>query len=244
MKKQKGIRLSNIIKEFSRFANQYDQYNIIQKKVAKTLVKKLPFVKYKNILDIGCGSGTIFKNLKKEGIYFDKLTVLDSSQNMLNIHPKTNKIEKIYGDFNTQDFMKSLHLEEYDILLSSSSLQWSKDLDFTFNSLSALSKKAYLAIFTSDTFKTLHKIAKVDSPIYSSKEIEKSISKYYEDVNFELHTYTLYFDTVRKMFQYIKKSGVSTGEKKLSYKEMKILMQSYPLDYLEFEVLFIEAKKH
>ena len=244
MKKQKGIRLSNIIKEFSRFANQYDQYNIIQKKVAKTLVKKLPFVKYKNILDIGCGSGTIFKNLKKEGIYFDKLTVLDSSQNMLNIHPKTNKIEKICGDFNTQDFMKSLHLEEYDILLSSSSLQWSKDLDFTFNALSSLSKKAYFAIFTSGTFKTLHNIAKVDSPIYSSKEIKKSILKYYEDVNFELHTYTLYFDTVRKMFQYIKKSGVSTGEKKLSYKEMKILMQSYPLDYLEFEVLFIEAKKH
>jgi len=43
------------------------------------------------------------------------------------------------------------------------------------------------------------------------------------------------------MFRYIKKSGVSGGEKQLSYKQIKHLMKAYPLDYLEFEVLFIKA---
>jgi malonyl-CoA O-methyltransferase len=43
------------------------------------------------------------------------------------------------------------------------------------------------------------------------------------------------------MFKYIKKSGVSGGEKRLGYKEMKVLMELYPLNYLEFEVLFVEA---
>jgi malonyl-CoA O-methyltransferase len=43
------------------------------------------------------------------------------------------------------------------------------------------------------------------------------------------------------MFRYIKKSGVSGGEKQLSYKQMKMLMEKYPLNYLEFEVLFVEA---
>lgn len=43
------------------------------------------------------------------------------------------------------------------------------------------------------------------------------------------------------MFKYIKKSGVSGGEKQLSYKETKQLMHTYPLSYLEFEVLFVEG---
>jgi len=43
------------------------------------------------------------------------------------------------------------------------------------------------------------------------------------------------------MFRYIKKSGVSGGEKQLNYQQMKRLMENYPLNYLEFEVLFVEA---
>jgi len=41
------------------------------------------------------------------------------------------------------------------------------------------------------------------------------------------------------MFKYIKRSGVSGGKKQLNYKQMKKIMQNYPLDYLEFEVLFV-----
>jgi malonyl-CoA O-methyltransferase len=44
------------------------------------------------------------------------------------------------------------------------------------------------------------------------------------------------------MFNYIKKSGVSGGEKQLTYKQTKQLMKNYPLNYLEFEVLFVKAK--
>jgi malonyl-CoA O-methyltransferase len=43
------------------------------------------------------------------------------------------------------------------------------------------------------------------------------------------------------MLNYIKKSGVSGGEKKLTYKQVKNLIKNYPLDYLEFEVLFVDA---
>jgi malonyl-CoA O-methyltransferase len=46
------------------------------------------------------------------------------------------------------------------------------------------------------------------------------------------------------MFQYIKRSGVSGGEKQLGFKEIKVLMNSYPLDYLEFEVLFVNTVSH
>jgi len=103
-----------------------------------------------------------------------------------------------------------------------------------------LASKAVFSIFTSNTFKTLHHTANLQSPIYSADTVKETINRYY-DANFELREYRLSFESVRDMFNYIKKSGVSGGEKQLSYKQIKHLMNSYPLDYLEFEVLFVEA---
>ena len=234
--------MSNVIEEFSRFAHQYDQHNIIQAKVAKIVVNTLPLNAYNRVLDIGCGSGEVFKNLKDHDISFEELIAFDSSQPMLDIHSTEKKVIKVCADFNDKNFLKTLPFETYDLLLSSSALQWSRDLDFTLEKLATLSKTFHAAVFTSGTFKTLHQVANIKSPIYSAKIVQENILKHYSDVSFELHHFTLSFESTREMFRYIKKSGVSSGEKKLSYKETKQLMEKYPLDHLEFEVLFIEAK--
>jgi len=234
--------MSNVIQEFSRFAHQYDRYNVIQAQVANTLAEKVPIGNYSAILDIGCGSGEVFRNLQKKIIMPEYFVVLDSSEKMLDIHPETKCITKVCADFNDKNFLDALPAKHYDLLLSSSALQWSEDLDFTLEELSKLSNTFYAAIFTSGTFKTLHQVANINSPIYSAETLQENISKHYSDVSFVLHHYTLVFDSVREMFQYIKKSGVSSGEKKLSYKQTKHLMENYPLNHLEFEVLFVEAR--
>ena len=232
---------SKIIKEFARFAHQYDTYNVIQAEVAKALVDRLPIQKYASILDIGCGSGEVYKNVLKKEIQFETFIALDASKEMLDLHPTEAKIRKYTADFNeTKTYDKVEILADEALLLSSSSLQWSKDLDFVFSQLSKKSSKAYFAIFTANTFKTLHQTAELRSPIYSEKVLKEVIQKYYQ-ASFETQVYRLAFKTVRDMFNYIKKSGVSGGEQQLSYKQIKQLMRSYPLDYLEFEVLFVEA---
>jgi len=236
------VFMSMIIKEFSRFAHQYEQHNMIQVQVAKRVIEKLPKNSYGTVLDIGCGSGQIFRNIEENHIDFKSFTAFDSSDTMLALHPDSLNIEKICGNFNSKTFTSDLDKKAYDLVLSSSALQWSSDLDFTIGTIASLSNTFHAALFTSNTFKTLHATANVSSPIYSAEEVQKTIERHYEDVNFELHTYSLEFDSVREMFRYIKKSGVSSGEKKLSYQETKSLMQSYPLDHLEFEVLFVEAK--
>jgi len=230
----------NVIEEFSRFANLYETHNIIQQQVAKKLVDMIEYKNYKRILDIGCGSGSIYKNIIQSSIKFEEFVVADLSNEMLDIHPSSSKLEKIYFDFNDINSFEYIKDKQYNIVISSSALQWSQDLDMTLKEISQLSNNFYFAFFTSNTFKTLHKVAGVKSPIYSKYFIKKYINKYY-DASFELINYQLDFDSVYDMLRYIKQSGVSGGKKQLSYKEIKQVIADYPLDYLEFEVLFIKG---
>jgi len=233
--------MSNAMNEFSRFAHQYDQHNMIQAEVAKRLISGLTGNHYQTIIDLGCGSGAVYKNIQEQKITYERFIALDSAEEMLAIHPSDKKIQKLHADFNQQATYEHLgYLKEEVTLFSASALQWSKDLDFVFTQLSSLARKAHFAIFTSGTFHALHKTAGIKSPIYTKEQLQEVIGRYYA-ATFIRKSYRLEFKTVRDMFRYIKKSGVSGGEKQLSYKQMKMLMEKYPLNYLEFEVLFVEA---
>jgi len=230
----------NVIKEFSRFANSYETLNRVQKDVAKELISLLDRKEYRDILDIGSGTGAIYRELLNQNISFKNFIALDFSSNMLNLHPSSSNIEKICLDFNNKkSFRKLLN---YDLVISSSALQWSLDLDFTLREISYLSNHFYFAIFTSNTFKSLHKVANIESPIYSKDRIYNVLNRYYTVTNSYTQEYKLYFNDVFEMLRYIKRSGVSGGKKQLSMKDIKRVVKKYPLDYLEFEVLFIRAK--
>ena len=227
----------NIVQEFSRFANQYESYNIVQSQVADKLISMVAKQHYSSVIDIGCGSGSIYKNMLKHKISFDSFTALDLSKEMLKIHPSSLNIEKICFDFNNKEDFKKLD-SNYELLLSSSALQWSEDLEMTIKETLKLSSNYYLSFFTSNTFATLHQIAGIKSPIYSQEQIKETITRY-TNCSFETVEYRLPFDSVKDMFKYIKRSGVSGGKKQLNYKQMREIMQNYPLEYLEFEVLFV-----
>jgi len=240
---QVARQTSSVVQEFSRFAHEYDTYNMIQAKVATALVSILPKQSYKNIIDIGCGSGEVYKNLQAQAIETERFVGLDSSSEMLTLHPENARVTTICVNFNEKDFLKEIPKFEYDLVLSSSALQWSTNLSYTLGNLSTLSPHFYGAVFTSGTFKTLHQTGNVKSPIYSVDTVQDAIKTYYSNVHFKVQHYRLEFESTRDMFKYIKQSGVSSGERKLSYKQTKELMETYPLNYLEFEVLFIDAKK-
>ncbi len=230
----------NVIDEFSRFANLYDTYNIIQSKVAKKVVSMIDNKNYNSILDMGCGSGLIYKEIIKCGLYFENFIALDFSKEMLNIHPNSTKIKKLHFNFNNRDDFLNLKQNRYDCVISSSALQWSLDLDMSLKEISKLSNRFYISFFTSNTFFSLHKVAGIKSPIYAEDTIKSVVRKYF-NASFEIVDYKLEFSNVHKMLRYIKRSGVSGGKKRLSYKEIKKILEHYPLNYLEFEVLFINA---
>lgn len=114
-------------------------------------------------------------------------------------------------------------------------------MDFTLSNLARISNNFYGALFTDNTFKTIHETAGILSPIYDIDTIKRSFDRFYKDTNYEIVSYKLFFDSKKDLFDYIKKSGVSGGEKRLSISQTKKLINEYSIDYLEFEVVFITA---
>ncbi|MDP1783849.1 MAG: methyltransferase domain-containing protein [Sulfuricurvum sp.] len=222
--------------EFSRYASQYGRHNVIQTKVAQKLISDTQDAP-KKILDLGCGNGTLFSCIDWE---YESFIGIDFSESMLSHHPKGSNVTLMLGDFNDPALFEKLSSMTFDRLYSASALQWADDLDAVFKSIHALNSSVSLAIFTSGTFKTLYETAGLSPILKSSDEVIECAGRHFT-AEFEIVRYVLEFDTVREMFRYIKRSGVSAGRRVLDFAQTKRLMETYPLGYLEFEVVFITS---
>ena len=226
----------SIKSEFSKHANKYNNNNIIQQIIAKSLVRELK-TKPKKILELGCGSGQVFNHINWQ---VDFYKAIDFSPQMCELHPKNRNVEVKCHDFDTKEFLDEIKNDTYDIVLSASALQWSKDLAKIIKSLSYITKEINAVLFTSNTFKTIQTITNSKSPILNEIEIKKAFSKYF-NCEFETIMYKLEFNNKKDLFNYIKNSGVSGGSNILDFKSAKKLYKEYDLNYLEFEVIFIKT---
>ena len=96
--------MSKVQKEFSKHAKEYNHYNIIQQIVSKALVRELSF-KPKRILELGCGSGQVFKNIDFD---FEYYKAIDFSQDMCDIHPQKESLEIVCLDFDSEEFYNNI----------------------------------------------------------------------------------------------------------------------------------------
>ncbi len=210
---------------FEKFAHKYLEYNVIQKKIIQ---KYLPFLKSR-IVDLGCGSEGLCKYKK-----FDFYLGIDMSDKMLELNPcNTLKL-----DFNTKECFEVIKNYDFEQIVSFSSLQWAKDLDFVFKEIKNLKKDYLLAIFTSNTFKSLHKELNIKSPIYSKEQILKS-SKILNP-KIEILNYKMTFSSAKEIFEYIKFSGVR-GNVKCNVSLMKKFFREFPIDFLEYEIVVLKG---
>lgn len=222
--------------EFSRYASQYGTYNVIQLKVAEKLVADTLGQPHR-ILDLGCGNGTLYSRICWK---VESFLGVDFSESMLSHHPDSANVELMLGDFNDSALFERLRRESYDRIYSASALQWADDLDSVFASIAAMSTPVSLAIFTSGTFKKLYETAGLSPILKSSDDVMRIASRHF-NAKYEIVRYSLEFDSVREMFRYIKRSGVSGGRRVLNFSQTKVLMENYPLAFLEFEVIFITS---
>jgi malonyl-CoA O-methyltransferase len=169
-------------KVFNRYAKTYDQYSSLQDKISDNLFKKLDLIdiRPKVILDLGCGTGRNGKILKDK---YKKIRLInyDFSINML--HEAKNKqhnlFNKILGISNSAFVcgdIEELSFPEktFDIIWSTSSLQWVNNLSETFKRIQSTLKPGGLFIFSTFGPNTLFEL----------KSITKKISNYQKTNDF------------------------------------------------------------
>jgi len=223
--------MSNIQKSFSKSSQSYNQNSFIQKDVAKTLVQKIPNL-YPKVADIGCGDGAVIQNINWN---FEKFLAVDFSKEMLELHKKDKNIEIFKADFDDDSLFQKLADEKYDILISSSAFQWSKNIYKLFKNIEKLNIPTYISIFTNKTFNEIHKYFEIQSPITSTKDILNSASNF----KFEIIQKEVKFKNSLELLQYIKKSGVSGGENIVPNNKIRNLISSNKIHSITLEIIFL-----
>lgn len=255
---------SKIRHSFNKMSRSYAKNCALQNEVAKVLVDFCDeFLRNsRKIIDLGAGSGNIAKNLGDKQIDF--FLAIDNAPNMIALHPQNlphiNRIKLLCCDFEDYDFS-----DDYDLVLSSSALQWAKDLDLLFQRLvdsaqksqksresseSLESKKSResseskpkrfaFAIFTRESLSVLHAFLGTTSPLKSATEILAITQKYF-CVESKTQRFSLNFSTRDEFLAYLKNGGLLGGGN-LSFAQKKRLRFGAPFVSADFEVLFVKG---
>jgi len=141
---------TKIAESFSRAASSYDAVAVLQREVGSRLLKRLDLIRLssaKTILDIGCGTGVITRELEK---LFPKATILaaDLAHGML-VHAKHKKKWLSKQQFICSD-IEQLPLPDnsIDFIYSNMMLHWCNNLDQAFAELNRILKPDGLFLFS------------------------------------------------------------------------------------------------
>lgn len=190
---------------FTKAKDTYKKNAIVQGKMAKKLVYET--VKnfgdnFKDILEIGSGTGLltdeIFRRIKFENLFLNDLT-----ENFTEIFP----FKYYKGDIlNTEIY------ENFDLIMSNAVFQWINDKESLFLKLYGLLNPGGMLSFTTFGRENFCQIKDISGFGLEYKDIEPSISKTgFEILYFEEELETLYFESVQKILEHIKLTGVGTN---------------------------------
>ena len=232
--------------QFSKNLTNYEENAVVQMIMAEKLVNLLPKKEYKNILEIGCGTGFLTKLLNKN-IKFETYTTIDivgeCKDYIQSINPNINFIK---GDIEKTELTK-----KYDLIISNAVFQWITNFEKFINTLNAnLNDNGILAFttFGKENFVEIRKVGKVSLDYLSKEEIKELLSNYNIE-HIEEETIIKNFENIKNMLMHMKKTGVnSLSEKTWSIKEINAFIKHYKELYndnvsLTYNPIYVIAKK-
>jgi malonyl-CoA O-methyltransferase len=220
---QNELRKQEIRKKFSRAADSYDSYAIVQTEVAQRLAEKLPLSQdasgIKTILDIGCGTGN-FTSMLADKFPAAKIIGLDFSQEMIakaSQKLKNKNIQFICAE--GENFLEETADKSFDLVVSNGSLQWFSDHDKALNNIARilLPGGAFLgSIFGPDSLKKLglglkvlfgHEGNVAAGAFPDVNILEQSLSAHFTEGVVEQELIEKQYESVHDLLVHIKKTG-------------------------------------
>lgn len=194
-----------------RFRKNLENYNKnakVQKQMSEKLFSFLDKTKeYKNILEIGCGTGLLTEKVS-EKLVFENYICVDIVPECEEFIKEINEnINFISSDI--EEFL-STNNNSYDLIISNASLQWIENFeDFGKKLISRLNPNGILLFSTFGT-ENLREIFFIQGKTlnYHNLEYLKSIFKKY-DIKAEEEIRIMSFKTPKEVLKHLKNTGVN-----------------------------------
>lgn len=164
----------NIRSRFNRAALTYDAHAVIQPDIGKKLIALLNQYTFKSdfIIDLGCGTGTVTKNLIEKYAY-KQFFAIDIADTLL-LQAK-DKLALYDINIHSNDF-ESFSYDGilFDLIFSNMALHWSSNLQNTFNHIAQQSSHHGIIAFSLPLTGTLTELETLSiNAFYSSKSVLK-----------------------------------------------------------------------
>ena len=259
--------LQKVQQSFRRSLRTYNEHAFVQLEIAQTLAKllfeNLSKQQLQRVFEIGCGTGFFTKAL------LDKFAVQELHLNDL-VGECEVILDEVLREYSESQFqawrfsaadVNQLDFDgEFDLICSSSSLQWVTDLSALLNKMvNSLSSRAYLAIssFTSGHF---HELQTINQQLGSQRQElnyvdllqwRELLEKQFDLKKIEEQKITLWFDSVEEVLLHLRYTGVNgnTGQH-WSQAQLKEFVELFEAEFsqdgrlpLTYAPIFIVAEK-
>ena len=223
------INKALVKKRFSKSLKTYEDNAVIQKIMAKKLIELLVLKEYNSIFEIGCATGILTKEIKKNLTFKEYIAndIVEKSQEYINkiIYPNIF----IGGDIEEIELNK-----KYNLIISNASLQWCNDIEKVLEKLiNSLEENGTLAIsiFGDNNLKEIKDIFHLENNTYSLNKLKESLAKY-KLITFEEEEIKIEFENPIMVLKHLKLTGVNAiKEVVLSKKKLQEFEEEYTKKY-------------
>lgn len=229
--------LKNIKKQFRKSIDDYEKHAIVQRLMAERLVKALTENSYPCVLELGCGSGLLTKQLVSQ-ISFEKYYANDIVEK-----------SKLYIDKILKDYIflggSALRLGvngKFNLIISNALFQWFEDLEKSIKYFKSYLDKGGTIAFTTfapDNYKEIKALTGLGLAYRTIDEVREILTKDFEILTLENFEYTMHFQNPLEVLVHMKNTGVNAlAAKPLSVMEVKAFCDRYKERYPDLPLTY------
>lgn len=226
--------------------DKYDENAFVQRITAEKLVSSLSQKKFDKILEIGCGTGILTKQIE-QNLVFQKYFANDI------VEKSKNYIDGIISEntFVCGNAQKIKLPHKIDLIISNAVFQWFENLDKVLEYYSSLLKIDGIIAFSTfspENFLEIREVTGLTLNYKNIDELKEIVEKNFEIIHIEKFNYKMNFSTPLQILAHMKNTGVnSLTEKHWGIKNVKEFCDKYrekfPELSLTYAPIIVVAKK-
>ena len=220
---------------FYKYYNEYENYSLAQKQVAKNLLDYMEKsnifnTQINSIFEIGCGTGIFTREYRKYFLHSDLI--------LNDIFDVREFIKDIDYNIFIQENIEELDIPKSDLVVSSSVFQWIKDKDSLIRNIAENTDNLCFSSYVSGNLIEIKNHFDISLDYLNIEEFKEILKKYFSSVKSYSETIKLDFEAPMAVLKHLKYTGV-TGFQKTSISKIK----TFKDNILTYKVAYFICQK-